>query len=457
MYDFAVVEYRFQWHPQLARYSPRMAHALARIHEVLGRVEVAPILPSTREALRFSAKAGTIHFSTMVEGNRLSMADAEAAIRGLLSDDGLTREERELVNYANALQYIDDQIEAHPGTCPNVEQLLELHRLTTEGLGSDELGPFGESFTAEHVGVFRPGDVVITDEVTGQVLFVGPPANDVEPLIEGLFEWLEARWNLEVEWPAPVLSGLAHYRVTEVHPFADGNGRVARLLAYWVMSALGYMPHRIFNLDAHYGKNKQAYLAARRAVKQNTNSLNAWVEYFLDGAADEYEYVAAMIDRLLAVSGMPDGKTQLTAGQQRGLLWLHRESRELFTAGEYERAAGVAASTAKKEISGLRERGIVAAVDGQPGWFSVATAQVAKPADGAARAERARVWDDETIESALRSLVGSSGQFPTQKEFAALGYAGLYQAIQRGDGSRVWSERLGIRPPRRGRPRKLDK
>lgn len=430
-----------------------MTHALARVHEVLGRVEVAPLLPATREVLRFTAKTGTIHYSTMIEGNRLSMREAEAAAGGLLDSDALTREERELVNYAEALRFIDEKIAADPGAQPDKALLLELHRITTAGLERDEVGPLGESFTGEHVGAFRPGDVAIRDETTGDVVFVGPDPAHVEPLIDGMFEWLAERWDAEIDWPAPVLAALVHYKITEIHPFADGNGRIARLLAYWTMSALGYMPNRMFNLDAYYGKNKPAYLAALRSVKANTNSLNEWVEYFLTGVALECEHVGATIERLLEVSGAPEGKTQLTLGQQRALLWLLSDGRQLFTAQEYERASRVSPSTARKEIRALRSRAIIVDVDGHRETYALAATQSSRDVPSA-RSTRARVWDEATIESTLREMTAESGRFPSQREFSDRGYMGLYQAIHRGAGTAAWARRLGIAPPRRGRPRK---
>ena len=73
-----------------------------------------------------------------------------------------------------------------------------------------------------------------------------------------LIEWVNEKLRDPVEWPPPVVAGLLHYNIAEVHPFADGNGRTARLLTSALLLKAGYAPHRLFNFEAHYGKDKDA-------------------------------------------------------------------------------------------------------------------------------------------------------------------------------------------------------
>lgn len=62
-----------------------------------------------------------------------------------------------------------------------------------------------------------------------------------------------------------------------------------------------------------------------------------------------------------------------------------------------------------------------------------------------------RRWTDERIETELRALVGDDERFPSIARFDEAGRRDLYQAIGRHGGSAEWAERLGLRPPRRGR------
>lgn len=450
---FAMVAYEFQCHPQLRRFTPSACRSLSRIHEALGRVEIAPILPSSRDVLRFTATAGTIHFSTLLEGNQLPIAYAEAAARGD-AEASADRAKRELINYADALRFIDEWVDRNGQTCPDSALLLELHRRTTTGLGSNDAGPMGQSFTEDDVGVFRPGSVIILDEFTNKVVFEGPTAERVEPLIDGVFEWLAAHWNDEVEWPAPALAAILHFKLTEIHPFADGNGRVARLMAYLVMSALGYMPNRMFNLDAHYGKDKASYLQALRSVTVNTNSMNTWVEYFLEGAAAEYERVGSTITALVALASTPAGTRQLTIGQERALTTLLESERNVFTVEEYERIAQVSKGTARKELSALQNSSIISPVSNHRGTYTLTSKRPEQTPPR--RRSSPTVWNDESIRAALTSLIGTGDRFPSQKTFAEHQQMGLYQAISRGAGTQAWAERLGVAAPKRGRPRKND-
>jgi hypothetical protein len=72
-----------------------------RINAALAQVTAADIWPASAEVLRFNAQVGTIHYSTLIEGNRLGVLEAERAARGEL--DAKTKAEIELVNY-NAIQ-----------------------------------------------------------------------------------------------------------------------------------------------------------------------------------------------------------------------------------------------------------------------------------------------------------------------------------------------------------------
>lgn len=67
---------RYAPHRTLRRYSPENAHHLGRIRAALARVGAAEIWPASAEALRFNAQVGTIHYSTLIEGNRLGLREA---------------------------------------------------------------------------------------------------------------------------------------------------------------------------------------------------------------------------------------------------------------------------------------------------------------------------------------------------------------------------------------------
>ena len=201
-----------------------------------------------------------------------------------------------------------------------------------------------------------------------------------------LIDWVNAKLDDPVEWAPPAIAGIVHYNIVEVHPFADGNGRTARLLTAALLMKAGYAPYRLFNFDAHYGKDKDAYLAALRSVRQQTLSQETWIQYFLDGLASEYERVAGEVDRLSVIGRTANGqKLQLSDSQQKGLTDLKIRNIDEFSRREYEAAASVSRNTAQKDLNTLSDSGVLNRVgDGSKRRYRLPTPR--RPIRGAAAA-----------------------------------------------------------------------
>lgn len=427
----------------LQRYSPGNAYHLGRITAALGRIEGADIWPASAEALRFNAQVGTIHYSTLIEGNRLGVLEAERAARGEL--DAKTRAEIELVNYVDALELLDRQLE-ETGLELDEDLFKAVHHEATKGLGTPE-GPF----MPHHEGEWRDGEAGVWDPLAQALVHTGAPQAEVRPRMLGLIDWIASAEQRAIEWPPPVIAGIVHYNVAEVHPFADGNGRTARLLMTAVLMRHDLVPGRLFNFDAHYGKDKEAYLAALRSVRAQTYSQEDWMRYFLDGLAQEYERVAQEVDRLTGIGRTGLGhRVQLSETQQRGLTDLTIRKVSEFNRRDYEQAAGVSRSTATRDLKLLAEAGVLQRVgDGPSRRYRSLAAASGNPWSGRGGG-RPPVWTEERIEKALHEVVGSAGSFPSVRQFDEAGRRDLYNAIQRNGGSARWAHRLGVTPPRRG-------
>src|SRR6478735_2429386 len=101
----------FSPHTNLRHFSAENTSYLARITSALDQVRRAHLWPAAAEALRFTAMAGTVHYSTLIEGNRLPLIDAERAARGELG--AASKAEIELANYVDALSELDRQLETN--------------------------------------------------------------------------------------------------------------------------------------------------------------------------------------------------------------------------------------------------------------------------------------------------------------------------------------------------------
>jgi Fic family protein len=425
------VPHRLRFSANYRRYTPEMAAALVRISASLGEIRGARVLPAIADQLRVSARVGTVHYSNLIEGNELPVIEASRAARGELAPD--TRAKMELVNYVAALDFIDDRVADRAELTPDL--LKTLHGITTRGLGRDD----DPHFKPHHEGEWRDGVAVVVDRLTEQVMHEGPPHGEVPDRMESMFEWLAARVGRQDE-PPYILAGVMHYGITDVHPFADGNGRVARLFQVLLLMLTGVLPGRMFSFERYYAEDRGAYYGALRSVRQRTLNMESWLHYFLAGLVEEYERVAATVEDLSTLVSGDGAPLRLSASQERALTTLRIEGRREFTRREYEKAANVARSAAGDDLRELVQHDVLRVRGAGTGTrYAFATAT------GGRSSSRGRPprWTEAVIERELRAFVASQGAWPSRAEFHEAGVGPLYTAASRRGGIGRWRKLLG--------------
>lgn len=421
---------------QYLRYSGEVSNLLMRISGALGAIRGARILPAVADQLRASARAGTVHYSTMIEGNELPLIEAERAARREL--DATSRAKIELVNYVDALDLIDQKVEAD-ALALSPAFVKELHVTTTRGLGREG----NEHFRPEHEGEWRDGIAVVIDHITGQVMFQAPPASEVSDRINSMFAWLNRKLASATE-PPFVLAGVIHYGLTDIHPFADGNGRVARLFQTALLMKLDVLPGRMFSFERYYAEDRRAYYAALRSVREQTFSMETWLRYFLERLAEEYERVAATVTDLSSLVA-PGGKgpLRLTTSQERALASLRISGHREFTRREYEEASGLSRSAAGEDLSKLIRYGVLTPRGASSATRYVFSAPVESPKKRDPRG-RPVAWTDLRIERELGKFLAGRTTWPRPDEFRAAGQGALYLAASRAGGIARWRRRFGL-------------
>ncbi|MBI2029919.1 Fic family protein [Candidatus Gottesmanbacteria bacterium] len=266
-----------------------------KILKSIGVIEAAravilnsPLVPSWEAKFREDALVRSTHHGTHIEGNALNLEQADAVLKGkqVIARD---RDIQEVINFRNVLGYLDQLAEATGDLCYCENVLKEIHRLTT-----DKIMPIEKS------GSYRKAQVVIRNSLTGEISFRPPPAVEVPYLMGGFFEWLKKTTADDLH---PVLkAGITQYEIVRVHPFIDGNGRVARAFATLVLFKDQYDIKRFFSLEEYYDYNASDYYRALQAVSGGRMSgkydLTPWLEYFSLGLASEFEKVKKKVQRL---------------------------------------------------------------------------------------------------------------------------------------------------------------
>ncbi len=255
---------------------------LMRLEGLKERIDGLPITPKLLAHLRETAKLQTTHYSTMIEGNRLSQKDVEGVLRENKNFPGRERDEREIKNYYAALEFVEQQAEQNLQISEKQIQLIHGYVMYS-GRGKAQPTPY------------RDGQNIIKDSASGRIVYMPPEAKDVPDLMSALADWLQE--NKEAI-PAPIRAALAHYQFATIHPYYDGNGRTARLLTTLLLHLGGYGLKGIYSLEEYYARNLQDYYAAITVGPSHNYymgrpeaDVTGWIEYFVAGMADAFTKV----------------------------------------------------------------------------------------------------------------------------------------------------------------------
>jgi len=253
-------------------------------------IDYAVLVPAWEVKFKEEAQVRIAHFGTKIEGNELNFSQAQRVLKGeeVLARD---RDIQEVINYRNVLQYIDQLGERYnfsgPGRVTIYSQswLKKIHELT-----------MGKILSAQNQGCYRQTSVVIKNNQSGEVSFRPPPAIEVPVQIEEFFSWINSEKGRDVH---PILrAGITHYELARIHPFVDGNGRVARAMALLVLYREGYDIKRFFSIEEYFDNNAAEYYSALQSVSQKNGDLTGWLEFFTKALAIELTKIKERVRNL---------------------------------------------------------------------------------------------------------------------------------------------------------------
>jgi Fic family protein len=271
------VSYKFSFTPSIVRY----LQSIERVRELV-RLTILP--PVIAEQLRIRAHIRSTHYSTRIEGNRLTLKETEQVIQQGRLFPGRERDVREVEHYYLALQQVEKWVEGNQKITE--ARIRKLHALLFAGKRAKPTP-------------YRDGQNVIR-ESSGEIVYMPPEALDVPELMTELVLWIH---RSEGDLPVPILAGVAHYQFVTIHPFYDGNGRTARTFATWVLHRGGYDLGKFYSLEEFYAEDLSGYYDAlvvhphhNYYLGRNDADITSWLDYFLKGMAVVFERVADEVE-----------------------------------------------------------------------------------------------------------------------------------------------------------------
>jgi Fic family protein len=323
-------------------FTPAIVRDLMEIEAARKTVDMTVLPLHIAEQLRQQARLRSTHFSTRIEGNRLTLAETERVVLEGRKMPGRERDVREVQNYYRALQQVEEWAEQQT---PITERLIR--RLHANIFKSSRSKPTP----------YRDGQNVIRDAATGTIVYMPPEAGDVPGLMQDLVDWIA--WAEKEQVPAPVIAGLVHYQFVTIHPFYDGNGRTARALATLILYQHGYDLGRFYSLEEVYVQDLAAYYEALQTHPHHNYyegranaDLTEWLAYFLHSMAETFQRVADEV-RAQAESPTPPDPPELQRLDRRARIVLGMfTQRETLTTAEIARALGLSPRTVRDLVAG---------------------------------------------------------------------------------------------------------
>lgn len=275
----------------------RVARLLEDIARIREHIRSSLIRIPWVQTLVKDAMARAAWGSTAIEGCTLSLEAVKGLMEGKEAVGYPDKHVQMAKNYLNALSWIQKKEKVGDITEGHI---FQLHTI----LGKDAVdeGPIGK---------YRKVDVRAG-------LHVGSAWKKVPKHTRDFLAWLNTSAK---ELPAVFSSAILHLRLAEIHPFRDGNGRVARIMATWELYRRGFDTLHIFALDEIFQENRAFYIKNLQRVQVEGQDLGDWIEFLAETVLETLERVES---RILAFGPLVKEPLSLTVRQEK-LLQIIRE------------------------------------------------------------------------------------------------------------------------------------
>ncbi|MGP8252227.1 MAG: Fic family protein [Terracidiphilus sp.] len=342
-----------------AALAEKLAAARHRQGRLLGRMEALGFEPRQEAALHTLTQ--DVLKTSEIEGEYLNPAQVRSSLARRLGID------------IGALKPADRNVEGI------VEMMLDATRRFAEPLTSERLfGWHAALFPTGHSGIRRVRAGAWRDDSLGpmqvvsgpigreRVHYEAPAAERLDAEMTRFLDWFNA--ENEIDWV--LKAALAHLWFVSIHPFDDGNGRIARAIADMALARSEQSPQRFYSMSAQIRHERDDYYRVLEQSQKATFDVTAWMQWFLDcldraiaGAEDSLKSVLFKTRFWEQV-----GDFQLNPRQRLALNRLLDGLEGNLTTSKWAKLTKSSHDTALRDIQPLVERGIL--VRGEQGGRS---------------------------------------------------------------------------------------
>ena len=316
--------------------------------------------------LRRNLRARAMRGSNSIEGYDVSLDDAIALLEN--DDEALDADQRtilEVTGYRNAMTYVQ-QLAEDPDFHLDQSLIRSLHFMM---LGHD---------LDKSPGSYRQGTIYVRDEDLDEIVYEGPDHEIVPGLMHELLEQLEYFDDHSDEKSIFVTAAMAHLNLVMIHPFRDGNGRMARCLQTLILSRNQILGPEFASIEEWLGRNTASYYDVLAQTGQGSwhpkNDALAWVRFNLRAhhmqaqtvwhRVQESDALWARLEEIATDHKLPERCVNGLFSAALGLR-LRRSA--------YEDGAGVEPGTANRDLKAMVSAGLLIAKGETRGRYYLGT------------------------------------------------------------------------------------
>lgn len=339
---------RFTWSYEV------LAIRLANIHRKQGR------LLGQMESLGFRAQQQAcvetltqdVVKTSEIEGEILDARQVRSSIRRKLGlmQAGMGNKDRAIEGV------VDMTLDAtrNAGALLTTERLYDWHRklFPSKRRGWHEIS----------VGSWRndsSGPMVIVSGPQGKqrIHFQAPPANRLDDEMKTFLEWFEG--SPGIDWI--LKSTVAHLWFVTIHPFDDGNGRIARAISDMALARSDESPQRFYSMSARIRIERKKYYDTLERTSRGSLDVTPWIEWFLDCLSAAIDDAHTGIDRVLQKQHFWSNldELEITERQRKVLNKLLDEAKTSLKTSDYSRIAKCSQDTAHRDMLELVSLGLL--------------------------------------------------------------------------------------------------
>jgi Fic family protein len=296
--------------------------------------------------LRRHVKAASARSSVSIEGYEVSEAQSVALAGGEAGEDG-NEAQLALASYARAMDHVGVMAE-DPAFSWSERAILDLHF---------DACLFQRN---KRPGRWRDDPISVTSPDGGPPEYVGPPAEQVPGLMREVVDWLD---HGDLDTHVVVRAAMAHLNVISVHPFADGNGRISRIMQSLVLARAGLLTPELGSIEEYLGHNTASYYRVLRETQggsyQPDRDAEGWVAFCLDAHIVQAQKRLAQIEQAAVRWGLLEELVEQRDWPDRMVIALEQSLFEGASRLAYSTEADISSVTAGGDFRRLLDAGLV--------------------------------------------------------------------------------------------------